>query len=115
MKKITDNIGGVQQFTTRLLENGSESEIMALKKLIFTQMLQLFSQIPDVNVDAKLMYTPDVNGFENHCRVSIYYWFGYVLICALLQISLWLRELVAPIFPHYAAKSIVELNEHNEL
>lgn len=73
VKKITDNIGGVQQFTTRLLENGSESEIMALKKLIFTQMLQLFSQIPDVNVDAKLMYTPDVNGFENHCRVCTYY------------------------------------------
>jgi hypothetical protein len=70
VKKITDNIGGVQQFATRLLENGSESEIMALKKLIFTQMLELFSKIPDVKVDAKLLYTPDVNGFENHCRVS---------------------------------------------
>lgn len=70
MKKITDNISGVQQFATRLLENGSESEIMALKKLIFTQMLQLFGQIPDVDVDAKLLYSPDVSGFENHCRVS---------------------------------------------
>lgn len=70
MKKITDNISGVQQFATRLLENGSESEIMALKKLIFTQMLQLFGQIPDVDVDAKLIYSPDVSGFENHCRVS---------------------------------------------
>lgn len=69
MKKITDNIGGVQQFATRLLENGSESEIMALKKLIYTQMLQLFGQIPDVDIDAKLSYTPDVGGFENHCRV----------------------------------------------
>lgn len=73
MKKITDSIGGVQQFATRLLENGSESEIMALKKLIFTQMLQLFGQIPDVNVDAKLLYTSDVSGFESHCRVSYYY------------------------------------------
>lgn len=63
----------MQQFAVRLLENGSESEIMALKKLIFTQMLQLFSQIPDSNVDVKLMYTPDVKGFENHCRVCIYY------------------------------------------
>lgn len=70
MKKVTDNISGVQQFATRLLENGSESEIMALKKLIFTQMLQLFGQIPDVDVDAKLIYSPDVSGFENHCRVS---------------------------------------------
>jgi len=70
VKKITDNISGVQQFATRLLENGSESEIMALKKLIFTQMLQLFGQIPDVDVDAKLIYSPDVSGFENHCRVS---------------------------------------------
>lgn len=70
MKKITDNIGGVQQFTTRLLEYGSESEIMALKKLILTQMLQLISQIPNVNIDAKLIYTPDFNGFENQCRVS---------------------------------------------
>jgi len=70
VKKITDNIGGVQQFATRLLENGSESEIMALKKLIFTQMLQLFGQIPDVDVDAKLLYSPDISGFENHCRVS---------------------------------------------
>lgn len=73
MKKITDNISGVQQFATRLLENGSESEIMALKKLIFTQMLQLFGQIPDVDVDAKLMYSPDISGFENHCRVSYHY------------------------------------------
>lgn len=72
VKKITDNIGGVQQFATRLLENGSESEIMALKKLIFTQMLQLFGQIPDVDVDAKLLYSPDISGFENHCRVSNY-------------------------------------------
>lgn len=70
VKKITDNISGVQQFATRLLESGSESEIMALKKLIFTQMLQLFGQIPDVEIDAKLLYTPDVNGFESHCRVS---------------------------------------------
>lgn len=71
VKKITDNIGGVQQFATRLLENGSESEIMALKKLIFTQMLQLFSQIPDVDTEPKLFYTPDISGFENQCRVSI--------------------------------------------
>jgi len=70
VKKVTDNISGVQQFATRLLENGSESEIMALKKLIFTQMLQLFGQIPNVGVDAKLIYSPDVSGFENHCRVS---------------------------------------------
>lgn len=63
----------MQQFATRLIENGSESEIMALKKLIFTQMLQLFGQIPDVDVNAKLLYSPDVNGFENHCRVSNYY------------------------------------------
>lgn len=70
MKKITDNIGGLQQFATRLLENGSESEIMALKKLIFTQMLQLFGQIPNVDIDSKLLYTPDISGFENHCRVS---------------------------------------------
>lgn len=73
MKKISDNIGGVQQFATRLLENGSESEIMALKKLIFTQMLHLFSQIPDVDVDAKLLYTADIGGFEIHCRVSYYF------------------------------------------
>lgn len=59
----------MQQFATRLIENGSESEIMALKKLIFTQMLQLFSRIPDVDVNAKLLYTPDVSGFENNCRV----------------------------------------------
>jgi len=78
VKKITDNIGGVQQFATRLLENGSESEIMALKKLIFTQMLQLFSQIPDVDVDAKLMYSPDVSGFENHCRVSNNYYLIFI-------------------------------------
>jgi len=71
VKKVTDNIGGVQQFATRLLENGSESEIMALKKLIFTQMLQLFSQIPHVDVETKFSYTPDINGFENHCRVSL--------------------------------------------
>lgn len=71
MKKIADNIGGVQQFATRLLENGSESEIMALKKLIFTQMLQLFSQIPDVDTEPKLLYTPDISGFENQCRVCI--------------------------------------------
>ncbi|CAI6349349.1 unnamed protein product [Macrosiphum euphorbiae] len=68
VKKITDNISGVQQFATRLLENGSESEIMALKKLIFTQMLQLFGQIPDVDIDAKLLYSSDISGFENHCR-----------------------------------------------
>lgn len=60
----------MQQFASRLLEHGSESEIMALKKLIFTQMLQLFGQIPDVDVDAKLLYTPDISGFENHCRVN---------------------------------------------
>lgn len=60
----------MQQFSSRLLEYGSESEIMALKKLIFTQMLQLFGQIPDVDVDAKLLYTPDIIGFENHCRVN---------------------------------------------
>jgi len=46
---------------------------MALKKLIFTQMLQLFGQIPNVDVDTKLSYTPDISGFENHCRVCIYY------------------------------------------
>lgn len=73
VKKITDNIGGVQQFATRLLENGSESEIMALKKLIFTQMLQLFSQIPDVDMNAKLSYSPDTSSFESHCRVNIYF------------------------------------------
>lgn len=73
VKKVTDNIGGVQQFAARLLENGSESEIMALKKLIFTQMLQLFGQIPNVDVDVKLLYSPDVGGFENHCRVSSIY------------------------------------------
>lgn len=70
VKKITDNIGGVQQFATRLLENGSESEIVALKKLIVTQMLQLFSQIPHVDVETKFTYSPDINGFEKHCRVS---------------------------------------------
>lgn len=63
----------MQQFATRLLENGSESEIMALKKLILTQMLQLFGQIPNVDVDVKLSYTPDVSGFENSFRVSHFY------------------------------------------
>lgn len=63
----------MQKFATRLLENGSESEIMALKKLIFTQMLQLFGQIPDVDVNAKLVYNPDISGFENHCQVNSNY------------------------------------------
>lgn len=87
----------MQQFATRLLENGSESEIMALKKLILTQMLQLFGQIPNVNVDAKLSYTPDVSGFENSCHVSNFFLiilYNNLLTLYFLKIKIFLRNIL---------------------
>lgn len=67
MEKIEDAC----RFTSRLLELGDAVEILALRRLVGTQLMNLIKNTPKHNVTYSIEFQTDYNHFEKTVKVNM--------------------------------------------
>lgn len=68
MEKIEDAC----RFTSRLLEHGDAVEILALRRIVGTQLMNLIKNTPKPNVSFSIQFQTDYNEFEKALKVGYY-------------------------------------------
>lgn len=73
VEKTVEKIEDACRFTSRLLEHGDAVEILALRRIVGTQLLNLIKNTPKPNVSFSIQFQTDYNQFEKTVKVGIYY------------------------------------------
>lgn len=66
MEKIEDAC----RFTSRLLEHGDAVEILALRRVVGTQLMNLIKNTPKQDVTFSIEFQTDYNKFEKTIKVN---------------------------------------------
>ncbi|XP_070155719.1 B-box type zinc finger protein ncl-1 [Polyergus mexicanus] len=65
VEKIVEKIEDACRFTSRLLEHGDAVEILALRRIVRAQLMNLIKNTPKHNVTFSIEFQTDYNQFEN--------------------------------------------------
>lgn len=73
VEKTVEKIEDACRFTSRLLEHGDAVEILALRRIVGTQLMNLIKNTPKPNVTFSIQFQTDYNQFEKALKVCLYY------------------------------------------
>ncbi|KAG7199886.1 hypothetical protein KM043_014332 [Ampulex compressa] len=68
VEKTVEKIEDACRFTSRLLEHGDAVEILALRRIVGTQLLNLIKNTPKPNVNFSIEFQTDYNQFEKTAK-----------------------------------------------
>lgn len=72
VEKTVEKIEDACRFTSRLLEHGDAVEILALRRIVGTQLMNLIKNTPKPNVSFSIQFQTDYNEFEKALKVGYY-------------------------------------------
>lgn len=70
MEKAIEQIEDANKFTSRLLEHGSAAEVLSLRQLVSTQLMNLINNTPKPDVNTTLEFVTDMDKFTAAIQVS---------------------------------------------
>lgn len=70
VEKTVEKIEDACRFTTRLLEHGDAVEILALRRVVGAQLMNLIKNTPKQNVTYSIEFQTDYNNFEKTVEVN---------------------------------------------
>lgn len=71
VEKTAEKIEDACRFTSRLLEHGDAVEILALRRIVGAQLMNLIKNTPKHNVTFSIEFQTDYNQFEKTVQVNI--------------------------------------------
>lgn len=71
MEKAIEQIEDANKFTSRLLEHGSAAEVLSLRQLVSTQLMNLINNTPKPDVNTTLEFVTDMDKFTAAIQVTI--------------------------------------------
>lgn len=72
VEKTVEKIEDACRFTSRLLEHGDAVEILALRRVVGAQLMNLVKNTPKHNVTFSIEFQTDYNQFEKTVKVSMH-------------------------------------------
>lgn len=70
VEKAIEQIEDANKFTSRLLEHGSAAEVLSLRQLVSTQLMNLINNTPKPDVNTTLEFVTDMDKFTAAIQVS---------------------------------------------
>lgn len=70
VEKALDQIDDACKFTTRLLEHGSAAEVLALRRVVGNQLLNLINNIPKPDININIEFITDMDKFKAALKAS---------------------------------------------
>ncbi|XP_008548372.1 B-box type zinc finger protein ncl-1 [Microplitis demolitor] len=70
VEKSAEKIEDACRFTSRLLEHGDSTEILALKRTVATQLMNLINNTPKSNIKYSIEFQTDFDNFEKFAKES---------------------------------------------
>ena len=71
IEKTVEKIEDARRFTSRLLEHGDATEILALRRIVGTQLLNLINNTPKPHVKYSIEFETNYDYFERTAKVRI--------------------------------------------
>ena len=78
VEKTVEKIEDACRFTSRLLEHGDAVEILALRRIVGTQLMNLIKNTPKPNVSFSIQFQTDYNEFEKALKVGCYIMYSHI-------------------------------------
>lgn len=72
VEKTAEKIEDACRFTSRLLEHGDAVEILALRRIVGAQLMNLIKNTPKHNVTFSIEFQTDYNQFEKTVEVNMH-------------------------------------------
>lgn len=73
VEKAIEQIEDANKFTSRLLEHGSAAEVLSLRQLVSTQLMNLINNTPKPDVNTTLEFVTDMDKFTAAIQVTNFY------------------------------------------
>lgn len=70
VEKAIEQIEDANKFTSRLLEHGSAAEVLSLRQLVSTQLMNLINNTPKPDVNTTLEFVTDMDKFTAAIQVT---------------------------------------------